>query len=480
MRQELRELMQAGPAGADYADARFVRLQTQRISMRNQAIDTFLDEHVEGVGIRVRKNGAWGFATTSATDRPSLKRALATALELAASQPKPSSQVTGLAAVAAASGSYVLSHGTNPFEIALSDKLSVLSAACAAMRANPGVEIARSHFLAFAEQKTFASTEGALYTQDTFECGGGIQAVATDGDQYQLRSYPASFRGDVSQAGFEHFLSLDLEANAERIAEEAVALLSAPSCPRKRTSVVLDGEQLALQLHESVGHAVELDRILGTESSYAGTSFLKPADLGSFRYGSSLMNVSADPTAPGGLGTFCYDDEGVAAAATEIVTGGVLTGFLSSRETASQIGLQASSGCMRASSYGRQPLVRMTNVNLEPGSAGTLRELIRSTEHGIYMETNRSWSIDSKRLNFQFATEIAYEIVDGELGRMLKNPSYGGMTPVFWQSLNAICSPSEWRLWPVINCGKGEPGQSVRVSHGTAPARFSDIEVGVA
>jgi TldD protein len=480
LRQQLRELMQSVPARADYADARFVRLRSQRVSMRNQTIDTLSDDLSEGVGIRVRVNGAWGFATTHRTERRFLERALLRALDLAASQPNPRGHVVGLAPLTPASGTYVLSSGTDPFEVPLSDKLSVLGAACTAMGTNPGVEIARSHFLAFSEQKTFASTDGALYTQDSLECGGGIQAVATDGDQYQLRSYPASFRGDVSQAGFEHFLGLDLVGNAERISEEAVALLSARSCPHTNSALVLDGEQLALQLHESVGHAVELDRILGTESSYAGTSFLSPTDLGSFCYGSSLMNVCADASAPGGLGTFCYDDEGVAASATPIVTDGVLTGFLSSRETASQIGLPSSSGCMRASSYNRQPLVRMTNINLAPGQAGSLDELIRSTERGIYMETNRSWSIDSKRLNFQFSTEIAYEIVDGELGQMLKNPSYGGVTPVFWQSLDAICSPAEWRLWPVINCGKGEPGQSVRVSHGAAPARFSDVEVGVA
>jgi TldD protein len=229
-----------------------------------------------------------------------------------------------------------------------------------------------------------------------------------------------------------------------------------------------------------VGHAVELDRILGLEASYAGTSFLPAAALGSFRYGSSLMNVTADATVAGGLGTFRWDDEGVEARAVPIVREGVLRGFLSGRESAAEIGLERSGGCMRAQGFARQPIVRMTNVNLEPGEAGTLDDLIADTDRGVYMETNRSWSIDQQRLGFQFATEAAWEIRGGERGRLLRNPSYAGITPEFWARLDAVCSPAEWRLWGVLNCGKGEPGQSMHVSHGVAPARFRDVQVGVA
>ena len=185
-------------------------------------------------------------------------------------------------------------------------------------------------------------------------------------------------------------------------------------------------------------------------------------------------------TVPGGLGTFAWDDEGVAGASTPIVSGGVLRGFLTSRETAPRAGLDRSGGCVRAGSFARQPIVRMTNVNLAPGEAGSLDELIAATERGLYLETNRSWSIDQRRLHFQFATEVAWEIADGRRGRMLRNPSYAGVTPDFWAGLDAICSPSEWRLWGVLNCGKGEPGQFARVSHGTAPARFRNVQVGVA
>src|SRR3989442_12663406 len=210
------------------------------------------------------------------------------------------------------------------------------------------------------------------------------------------------------------------------------------------------------------------------EASYAGTSFVSVEDLGTLEYGSELMNVSADATAAGGLGSFGWDDEGVAARSTPIVERGVLRGLLTSRETAPRAGLDSSGGCMRAQGFARQPIVRMTNVNLAPGHAGSLEDLIASTDRGIYMETNRSWSIDQRRLHFQFGTEIAWEIVDGDLGRMLRNPSYAGVTPRFWAGLDAVCSPSEWRLWGGLHCGKGEPRPTMPPPPGTAPPRLPD------
>jgi TldD protein len=327
--------------------------------------------------------------------------------------------------------------------VPLEQKLALLAEADAALRADPRVAVSQARYIAHREEKMFASTDGAGCRQLVTECGGGVTATATDGAESQVRSYP-TIDGHVAQAGYEHFTGLELAAHAPRVAEEAVALLSAPSCPEGRATVVLDGEQLALQIHESVGHALELDRVLGTETSYAGTSFVERDDLGSLRYGADCMNVTADAAAPGGLGSFGWDDEGVPAQAVPLVRDGVLRGFLSSRESAALIGLERSTGCMRASGFDRQPLVRMTNVNLEPGDAGSLADLIAATDDGLLLETNRSWSIDSRRLQFQFATEV------------------------------------EWRLWSVLNCGKGEPGQAIRASHGTAPARFRDVQVGVA
>ena len=239
---------------------------------------------------------------------------------------------------------------------------------------------------------------------------------------------------------------------------------------------MIDDEQMALQVHESVGHPTELDRVYGTEAAYAGTSFVKPDDLGSLRYGSEHMNITADSTTPGGLGTFGFDDEGVPAGREPIVSEGILSGFLTSRETAARIG-SGSGGSMRADSWSRMPLVRMTNLHLEPGE-GSLDELIAGVDDGVFLQTNKSWSIDDKRLNFQFGTQIAWEIKGGELGRMLRDATYTGQTPVFWGSLDGVAGPDEWRLHGLTNCGKGQPGQHAHVSHGAAPARFRNVQVG--
>jgi len=277
--------------------------------------------------------------------------------------------------------------------------------------------------------------------------------------------------------GYELVTELDLAGHARGLAEEAVALLSAPQCPSLVTTVVIDATQLALQVHESCGHPIELDRVFGTEASYAGTSFLTTEKLGSFRYGSDLVNITADATIPGGLGTFGYDDEGVPAQRTPIVRHGTFVGYLTSRETAAQLGL-TSNGAMRADGWNRIPIIRMTNVNLEPGE-WEFDDLIADTDDGIYMETNKSWSIDDKRLNFQFGTEMAYEIKKGKLGQMLKNATYTGITPQFWASCDAICNARHWKLWGTANCGKGQPGQVAHVGHGTAPARFRSVRAGV-
>jgi TldD protein len=305
-------------------------------------------------------------------------------------------------------------------------------------------------------------------------------AFAAEGDESQVRSYPSAHGGAVAQAGWEQLVGLDLVGEAPRVGAEAVELLGAPPCPARERTIVLGSEQLALQIHESIGHALELDRILGGEASYAGTSWVGVEDIGSLRYGSEHVNVTADATLPGALGTFGWDDEGVAARREPLITGGVLRCALSDRTSAGAIGLERSLGCGRADGFARQPIVRMTNVSLEPGDAGSLEDLIADTDDGLYLETNRSWSIDHRRLHFQFGTETCREIRGGELGPLYRNASYAGVTPRFWGSLDAICSPAAWRVHGLLNCGKGEPGQQMVVSHGAAPARFRGVQVGVA
>jgi TldD protein len=479
MRDELEDLMGAAAGRADYADVRHVATNSERISTRNGAVNEVERSESEGAGVRVRSGGAWGFAATRDTTRAGLDKALQRALDVAAAAPR--APKTRLAPEPPARGSWASKAEIDPFSVPLEEKLTLLLAADASMRTgDPRIVVTTAHMRAIKEARTFASTEGALCEQLTTETGGGILALAASEDETQVRSHPTSHDGDVMQSGWEHFAALDLAAAGPRVAEEAVALLAAPACRPQRTTIVLGGQQLALQVHESVGHAVELDRVLGTEASYAGTSFVRVEDVGRLRFGSGLMNVTADATVAGGLGSYGWDDEGVQARTEPIVREGTLAGFLTSRESAAAIGLDQSGGCMRADGFARQPIVRMSNVNLEPGDAGTLADLIAATESGLYLESNRSWSIDSRRLHFQFATEAAWEIVDGQLGRLVRNPSYSGTTPEFWRSMDAICSPSEWRLWGLLNCGKGEPGQSMRVSHGTAPARFRDVQVGLA
>ena len=478
MRDLLTELTQKAAARSDYADARHVRSRSESIATRNGELDEVKRHESEGVGVRVRRGGGWGFAATREMTPSGLEAALMRALEIAEAQ--PAAPATPLAPEPPAHGRYDSPYERDPFSVSFEDKLAVLLAADEGMRGDPRIAVTRAHHLAFSQDSVFASTEGSLCEQRTVDCGGGIAATAVAGGETQVRSHPASLRGDVARAGYEHFSGLGLVEHAPRVAEEALALLTAPPCPAGRTTLLLDGHQVAMQVHESVGHATELDRVLGGEASYAGTSFLSPDDLDDRRYGSPHMHVTADATVAGGLGGFGWDDEGVAARRTDLVREGVLRGFLSSRESAAGIGLARSGGCMRASGFDRQPVVRMTNVNLDPGDAGSLADLVATTDRGVLMETNRSWSIDSRRLHFQFATEAAWEIEGGERRRLLRNPSYAGVTPEFWAGLDAVCSAGEWRLWGVINCGKGEPGQAMRVSHGTAPARFRDVQVGVA
>jgi TldD protein len=476
----LTELMDSARDRAAYAEARHVDARSEAIAVLAGQVDAIDSSASEGIGVRVRVGGGWGFAATRDVTRAGAEAALKRALAVAEAQ--PAGPATPLAPVAPARGHWSSPYDVDPFTVSLDDKLALLFEAERALRSGDE-RIVRTVATARAwrERKAFASTDGAACTQELVATGGGIAAYVSDGTDVQVRSYPTAHGGGLSAArGWEHVLALDLPGNAPRVAGEAVELLTAPPCPQGTRTIVLHGEQVALQVHESIGHALELDRILLGEASYAGTSWVAPTDLGSLRYGSELLHVTADATLPGGLGSFGWDDEGVAGARTDLVEGGILRATLSNRESAAAIGLEASGGCARADGFARQPIVRMTNVSLEPGTVPTLPDLLADTDEGLYLETNRSWSIDDRRLQFQFATEVCREIRGGELGRLYRNGSYAGVTPQFWGSMDAVCGPQEWRLWGLTNCGKGEPGQIMVVSHGAAPARFRDVQVGVA
>src|SRR6476469_529791 len=476
----LTELMAVADGRCTYAEARHVDTRAEMLAVRGGRIDTIDATTSEGIGVRVRVGGAWGFAATDRLDRAGAEAALAQALAIA--QAQPAAATTALAPVAPARGHWSSAYDVDPFSVSLEAKLALLFAAEEALHTgDPRLVRTEATARAWRERKAFASTEGAACTQEQVACGAGIAAYAGDGADVQVRSYPLSHGGFFAAAGWEHVDRLALTGQGARVASEAVELLTAPPCPEGRRTIVLHGEQVALQVHESIGHALELDRIQLGEASYAGTSWVQPGDIGAgLRYGSEHLNITADATLPGGLGSFGWDDEGVPATRTPLIERGELRAALSNRESAAALGLGASGGCARADGFARQPIVRMTNVSLEPGAGGSLADLIADTDDGLYLETNRSWSIDDRRLHFQFACEIAREIRGGELGRLYRRGSYAGVTPQFWGSMDAVGGPQDNRLWGLTNCGKGEPGQVMAVSHGAPPARFRNVQVGVA
>jgi TldD protein len=479
MEELLRAALEAaGSAGARYADVRAVDPQRfLHLAMKDGRASALTASTVRGLGVRVRTDRAWGFAATTELSPAAARRAAREAFRLARAAGRSATRPLELAeGRGPTDGVYRSPVGRDPFEVPREEILRLLADAERALHVGPEVKSGVASFQAWDEEKWFRSTDGRSYRSRIVHVGAGVAATAVQGANVQRRSAPTSFGGEYRQAGYDHIEGLGLAERAPAVGREAVALLAAPACPTARTTLVLASDQLALQVHESVGHAVELDRILGSEAGYAGTSWVSASAIGSLRYGSDRMNVVADATEPGGLGTFGWDDDGVEAQRTPIVTRGVLTGVLSSREWAARIGAPTSGGTARAWGALRAPLIRMTNVDLEAGDLSP-EELLEDVRTGVYMETNRSWSIDDKRLNFQFGTEVGREIVRGELGRLLRNPIYAGMTPEFWGSLDALGDQTTWHLWGVPNCGKGQPGQVAHVGHGAPIGRFRDVTV---
>mgnify|MGYP001040433076 FL=1 len=464
--------------GANYADMRVVHNRTENIALRDGVVESLNSAENEGFGVRVLVGGAWGFASSRDLTPGEVDRITDQALEIARASALVSGDPVDMGPAVTSQGVYITPLKVDPFTVSLEDKLSLLMAADAAMSKVSGVRTRRSNISLMREHKTFANTEGAFTEQTIIETGGGIQATAVGNGEVQTRTYPNSFARQQVTGGWEELVSWDLPGNGERVASEAVALLTADPCPSNlTTTLILGGSQLALQIHESCGHPTELDRVYGTEAAYAGTSFLTTEKLNTLQYGSPVVNLTADSVRPQGLGTFGWDDEGVPAQSSPLVKDGLFVGYLMSRETASRLG-RISNGCMRASGWNRIPIIRMVNVSLEPG-AWKYDDLIADTDYGIFMELNRSWSIDDKRYNFQFGTEIGYEIKNGKLGRMLRNCTYTGITPEFWNSCDAICNADSWVMWGTPNCGKGQPGQVAHTGHGASPARFRNIKVGV-
>lgn len=463
--------------GAQYAEIRIARVVKEEIEVKNGLVEKLNHHQDEGFGVRVLMAGGWGFVSHPHLDEQAVQEAVREALEIARASGTVRQEELVLSEIQAVKDRYQTPMEIDPFQVPLSERVALLREAEQALHQKPEVIVGRASMTISRETKLFVSSVGSEIEQEVTVVGAGIQAVASDGQDVQVRSYPNTFNGDFSQAGYEFIQKMNLIRHAPRVAEEAVQLLTAEPCPSGKTTLILHGSQLALQIHESCGHAIELDRVLGEEAGFVGKSFLTTDKLNHYTYGSEIVNLTADATAPGGLGTYGYDDEGVPAQRVPIVEKGKFVGYLSGRDTAPRIGL-SSIGAMRAVGWQNVPIVRMTNINLEPGEV-SLEELFASTEDGIYMEGIKSWSIDDRRFNFQFGCEIAWEVKNGKRGRMFKNPTYTGNTPEFWGNCDAIADKDDWHMWGVPNCGKGEPMQTITVGHGTSTARFRNVQIGV-
>jgi TldD protein len=470
-----RALDTAGARGAAYADIRFDDGRTERIEVRNGAVATLTDATSIGYGVRAFVDGAWGFAAGADLSENGVDAVAARAVAIA----RAGASVATRRWAEAPSEAYIDSYATpverDPAEIPLGARVALLLEAEHALHAAPQVSVGRAWIDLWRTEKEFYSTTGSQIAQSLRQTGSGISALAVGENDAQDRSFPGDV-GLYQGGGWEIVELAQLRENAARIGEEAAQLLKAPQCPAGLYDVILGSSQVSLQIHESCGHAAELDRILGWEANFSGTSFLDPAELGKLRYGSELITIEVDNTLPRGFATVGYDDEGAKSVRSDIIRAGLLVGFEMSRDTARLIG-RTTNACVRAQSWQYVPMIRMCNLNLHPGTT-PFEALFDEIDDGIYMESNRSWSIDDRRLNFQFGCQIGWEIKRGKRGRMFKNPTYAGVTPQFWNACDAIADARSWVPWGTPNCGKGEPMQSGRTTQAAAPARFRKIAVG--
>jgi TldD protein len=467
--------------GATYADVRVMDIKERNLSVKNGQVGHVLEDESFGIGLRVIAQGAWGFASTDRLTREGIQACAAEAVAIAKASAMAKRHDVVLAPEQAYVDTWQNPFIKDPFQISAEQQIDLLLRADAEMRKVKGVTLAEGSMEFRRIEQLFVSSIGSVIHQVKMQSGAGIVATSFESEEIQKRSYPNSFGGQHMLRGYELIEELDLVGNAPRIAEQAVALHRAAPCPEGQRTIILDGSQLGLQIHESIGHPIELDRVLGMEANFAGMSFLTLEKLNSLRYGSDIVNVVADARLDHGpgLGTFGYDDEGVPAQCTPIISNGLFTGYLTNRETAAAIGQSRSNGTMRTEGWNRLPIIRMTNISILPGKWKP-EDLIADTDGGIYFETNRSWSIDDRRYHFQFSTEIGWEIKNGKKTRMIKTPSYSGITTEFWNSCDAICSRDYWTLWGTPNCGKGQPMQTMGTGHGAAPARFRNVKVGIA
>jgi len=462
--------------GAAYSDVRVIRKQREFYAQSSGKISALTAEETRGVGIRVLVDGAWGFAAGVDLSKAGVEETARRAVKVgkASALVQPRKVILGYASVV--EDSYETPCEIDPFEVSPDRKVALLLEADQAMRRDSRIKSTAGTMEFILRDKYFASSEGSRIHQKIIESGAGMSATAVGDGEVQQRHFPTNLARQQGTGGFELIKDLDLVGNAPRIGEEAVQLLTARPCPEGKLDVIFDPTLLAQVMHEIAGHNTELDRVFGAEIANAGGSFATPDKLGAFRYGSPDVNIYLDSTFPGGLGTFGYDDEGVPAQKTDLIREGILVGYHSSRETAPRIGRE-STGCMRADGFNRYPIIRMTNIFLEPGD-WPKEELIADTENGLYLCVNKSWSISQMRDRFQYSAEYGYEIKNGKLGPMIKNATFSGNTVDFWRSCDGVADGDSFEVYGLPFCGKGEPWQGGPISHGCSPARFRNLKVG--
>jgi TldD protein len=462
--------------GASYADLRFERIREERVEVRNGEVATLSDERSAGYGIRAFFEGAWGFASSDDTSAAGIDRSAARAVEIARASAAIAQHRFAEPPTERYADSFATRVERDPQTVPIGERVAFLLDVERHLHAEPSIRVGRAWIDLWRTDKTFFSTTGSQVEQTIVQSGSGIRALAVSEDDAQDRSFPGDI-GFYQAGGWEIIELAKLAENATRIGEEAHRLLTAPQAPSGEMDVILGSSQMSLQIHESCGHAAELDRIMGWEANFSGTSFLDPSLIGSLKYGSDLVTIRVDNTLDRGLATVGYDDEGSKSVASDIIRDGLLVGFEMSRDTARTIGRQTNA-CVRAQSWQYVPMIRMCNLVLLPGDQ-PFEALFDGVSDGLYMESNRSWSIDDHRLNFQFGCQIGWEVKNGRRGRMVKNPTYAGVTPKFWNSCDAIANADSWVAWGTPNCGKGEPMQTGRTAQCASPARFRKVRVGV-
>lgn len=458
-----------------YGDARFVHVRQRIVSAKNGHPSILEEKESLGIGVRVLKNGGWGFGCSPDLSKRGMEQAVAHALAASAASAKVRVHPIDLTHEPAIQTFWKTKVTLDPWQVEPAEQMAYLMKCEKILRGAKGILLTESRMDFTRKFQIFGSTQGSLIESCRSMAGGGISCKAVKGSEIQKRSYPNPSR-DFRSGGYEVISELKLKEESFRIREEALLLLKSRPCPQGNRDLILKDSILALQIHESLGHASELDRVYGHEDNFGGRTFLEPEKLGREKVASRQVTIVANrSTDTAGAGFVAYDDEGVPARETTVVREGLFTGYLSSRETAHRSGLPYASGSMIAEDWSHFPLIRMTNFSLLPGSR-PFEAILSEVRDGLLLDTESSWSIDEERGGFQIGAEIGWRIKNGKITGAVKNPLYRGNSVEFWKRCGAVADARSYRITGFPDCGKGGPMQPAFVSHGSSPALFRGVE----